>query len=233
MDFIDGLHRTGGGVSRTRVTRKRRENSLPQRFSIEQAVLLAGGIQPGVIEEVLGTAQAGPVTGEERWRRNSMRLSARRSWSRRAISPVDADQDPQGRLDEDGARCPSGDISSTRSRQRSGAAHRHQLVRLCDPEVPANNDAILNPTGDGYFVGFNDTITDMDIMSFVETLSTRLNQQNLAVRICINKGLCTLYRDLNDKLNLCGWGIIDTQRVMSLGGRNHILCTESLSRAII
>jgi hypothetical protein len=35
------------------------------RALIEQAVLLTGGVEPGVIQEVLGTAQTGAV-GEEK-----------------------------------------------------------------------------------------------------------------------------------------------------------------------
>jgi len=96
------------------------------------------------------------------------------------------------------------------------------------------NGAILNFTGDGYFIGFDSSIvSDEDILKYAADISRRMGTDGLAVRIGINKGSCTVYRDLNAKLNMSGWGIIEAQRIMSLGDRNHILCTEAFAKDYI
>ncbi|HTQ12530.1 MAG TPA: hypothetical protein VMH86_01540 [Rhizomicrobium sp.] len=101
-------------------------------------------------------------------------------------------------------------------------------------EDMGENDAVLSPTGDGYFVGFQeDRVSDKDVLQYAGEISNRLKDRSFPVRMGINKGYCFVYRDLNDKLNLCGWGIIEAERVMSCGGKNHILCTEPFVKSYI
>jgi hypothetical protein len=76
-------------------------------------------------------------------------------------------------------------------------------------------------------------VPDEDILNYAVEISKRLSIARLGVRVGVNKGTCIVYRDLNAKLNLCGWGIIEAQRVMSLGSRDHILCTESFAKDYI
>jgi class 3 adenylate cyclase len=96
------------------------------------------------------------------------------------------------------------------------------------------NDAVLNPTGDGYFLGFlEERITDGEVLKYATLISNSLKERKLPVRMGINKGYCFVYRDLNDKLNMCGWGIIDAERVMSFGKKNHILCTREFVKAYV
>lgn len=92
-------------------------------------------------------------------------------------------------------------------------------------ERQTRNGAILNPTGDGYIIGFDTVIKDEDILEYTTEISNRLAKNSIFVRTGISKGSCFVYRDLNSKLNLCGWGIIDAARAMSYGQKQHILCT--------
>src|SRR5690349_21955178 len=94
-------------------------------------------------------------------------------------------------------------------------------------ERHTNNGAVVNFTGDGYLIGFNDFIHDEQILEFAKQCSIRLKDEGLSSSIGINKGYCMVYKDLNLRLNLGGWGIIDAQRVMSLGDKNLILISSS------
>ena len=38
---------------------------------------------------------------------------------------------------------------------------------------------------------------------------------------------------MNNKVNLTGWGIVDAERVMSCGDKDHILCTSSFAKPLI
>jgi class 3 adenylate cyclase len=93
-----------------------------------------------------------------------------------------------------------------------------------EPEI--DNDLIVLPTGDGYGIGFADTVNDERILRDIVRISNDLRTSGVPVRIGINKGACFVHLDANDDINLAGWGIVDAQRVMSCGDRNHILCTN-------
>lgn len=101
-----------------------------------------------------------------------------------------------------------------------------------DTEGPENG-AILIPTGDGYGIGFeNSFVNDEDALEYVKQISIRMKEEGFPVRIGINKGPCFYHLDLNKRLNLCGWGIVDAERTMSLGDKNHILCEASFAKGI-
>jgi hypothetical protein len=98
-------------------------------------------------------------------------------------------------------------------------------------ELSGSNGAVMLPTGDGYGIGFDPSIVqDVDVLQLAAKLSTKLSASGTPIRMGINKGHCWVHRDLNDKLNLAGWGIIDAQRAMSCGGKDHILCTEQFAK---
>jgi hypothetical protein len=93
-------------------------------------------------------------------------------------------------------------------------------------EEQGSNDAIMIPTGDGYDIGFEPSrVPDDDILRYAGTLSTKLRQLQMPIRMGINKGPCWVHLDLNAQLNIAGWGIIDAASAMACGGPNHILCT--------
>lgn len=102
--------------------------------------------------------------------------------------------------------------------------------RLHWDEEQGPNEAIMIPTGDGYGIGFDPArVPDEEILRHAATLSTKLSEAHLGIRMGINKGPCWVHQDLNAQLNLAGWGIIDAARAMACGSKNHILCTEQFA----
>ena len=96
-------------------------------------------------------------------------------------------------------------------------------------DTPSASHAVVIPTGDGYGVGFAPVVEDASILGYAAELSNQLKALSYPVRIGINKGPCFIYKDLNSHLNLTGWGIIDAERCMSCGEKNHILCSEAFA----
>jgi hypothetical protein len=92
-----------------------------------------------------------------------------------------------------------------------------------------DNDAVMLPTGDGYGIGFAAEIHDSHVLSYAAEISNKLKERGFPVRIGINKGPCFVYKDLNGRLNLTGWGIVDAERAMSCGDKNHVLCTGAFA----
>jgi class 3 adenylate cyclase len=100
------------------------------------------------------------------------------------------------------------------------------------PATP--NDAVMMPTGDGYGIGFESSrVDERAILNYAVQLSNRLKAENVSVRIGINHGPCYVHKDVNNKMNLAGWGIVDAERVMSCGDKDHILCTGAFARPLI
>ena len=95
------------------------------------------------------------------------------------------------------------------------------------------NDAVMMPTGDGYGIGFESFVSDEDILGYAVEISNRLRDEGVSVRVGINHGPCFVHKDVNNKPNLAGWGIVDAERAMSCGGKNHILCTGSFAHPYI
>ena len=100
-----------------------------------------------------------------------------------------------------------------------------------DPGI--NNELIMLPTGDGYGIGFDPSVKDVAILNLAASLSAHLSSEGYPVRIGIAKGPCFVYKDLNYRLNLTGWGIIDAERAMSCGDANHILCTDMFAKPLL
>jgi len=92
-----------------------------------------------------------------------------------------------------------------------------------------DNDAVMLPTGDGYGIGFAADIPDGHVLSYAAEISNKLKERGFPVRIGINTGPCFVYKDLNGRLNLTGWGIVDAERSMSCGEKDHIICTAAFA----
>jgi hypothetical protein len=100
-------------------------------------------------------------------------------------------------------------------------------------EPGRENDLVMLPTGDGYGVAFEAWISDIDILRYAVKLSNVMRSEGYPVRIGINKGPCFVHTDLNDHLNLVGWGIIDAANTVSCGDKNHILCTNEFAKVCL
>ena len=96
------------------------------------------------------------------------------------------------------------------------------------------NGAIMMPTGDGYGIGFEPSlVSDREVLNYAVEVSNKMKGENRPIRIGISKGSCYIHQDLNNTMNLCGWGVIDAERTMSFGGRNHILCEKSFAKLLL
>ena len=95
------------------------------------------------------------------------------------------------------------------------------------------NAAMMMPTGDGYGVGLEpNLVEDRQVLGYASGMSTRMVEAGASVRIGVNKGPCYVHKDINTRMNLTGWGIIDAARAMSCGGKNHILCTRAFAEPL-
>ena len=96
------------------------------------------------------------------------------------------------------------------------------------------NGVIMISTGDGYGIGFEPSLVkDRKVLDYAVELSNRMKKEEKPIRIGINNGSCYIHKDANGFMNLCGWGVIDAERVMSLGGKNHILCERSFAKSLL
>lgn len=96
------------------------------------------------------------------------------------------------------------------------------------------NGAIMMPTGDGYGIGFEPSVVeDREILDYAVKLSNRMKKEGRPVRIGISHGPCYIHKDLNGTMNLSGWGVIDAERAMSFGGKNHILVEQSFAKPLL
>lgn len=93
------------------------------------------------------------------------------------------------------------------------------------------SDLILIPTGDGYAIGFHPEITDYRVTEYVKKLYVKLRDK-LDIRMGIHKGPNLIYVDLNDNLNMMGFGITLAQRVMSVAEPNQILCGRDFAEPL-
>jgi len=95
------------------------------------------------------------------------------------------------------------------------------------------NEAIMISTGDGYAIGFEPTlVNEREILNYASELSNAMEIEGHPIRTGISHGSCFVHQDLNEKLNLCGWAIIEAERTMSFGDKGHILCSDSFAKLV-
>jgi len=102
-----------------------------------------------------------------------------------------------------------------------------------DWETRTPNELILAPTGDGYGIAFAPAVPDKEVLSHAKELSKTLAKENLSIRCGISKGPNIVYVDLNETMNIIGWGMVHAHRVMSLGDENHILCGGEFAKPML
>lgn len=94
-----------------------------------------------------------------------------------------------------------------------------------------NNDLILIPTGDGFGIGFAPAIKGK-VFEYVEELYTELKRRGVTIRMGLNEGPNFYYIDINETLNLVGWGINFAARTMSVASPGQILVNAPLALPI-
>jgi len=111
---------------------------------------------------------------------------------------------------------------------------KNPIMKRKDP------NRIVVPTGDGYVVGFSDSlekpiILAKSLLQNVEKYNkTKKGQDKLLLRVGIESGPVYVIKDLVTKKNaFWGPGIIMTKRVMDIGKENHILASKRIAQDLI
>ncbi|HSB57202.1 MAG TPA: adenylate/guanylate cyclase domain-containing protein [Nitrosopumilaceae archaeon] len=97
---------------------------------------------------------------------------------------------------------------------------------------------VVLPSGDGYAIGFEDTIeTPLKIAIELHTLLNKYNQtqtpkDRVYIRSGIESGIVYFMKDLNGNYTVWGPGIIMARRVMDLGEKMHILTSEGVAKVL-
>ena len=99
-------------------------------------------------------------------------------------------------------------------------------------EESVDNELIMIPSGDGYGIAFCDDIRDELILDLTIKFY-KIITERLKIRIGISRGPNLVFRDLNDKLNIIGWGINRAQRVMTVAEVNQILFDSSFAEHLL
>ena len=94
------------------------------------------------------------------------------------------------------------------------------------------NDILLRSTGDGYIVAFSQEIDDLRALEHLKTIHTRVHESH-AVRLGINKGKNYVAADVNERVNVLGWGINFAARALQFAEAGQIICTEYFAGPII
>ena len=101
-----------------------------------------------------------------------------------------------------------------------------------DGEEKSTNNILLRSTGDGYIVAFSQGIDDLAILRVLATIHAQIKTQH-PVRLGINKGENYVVKDLNDRVNIIGWGINFAARALQFAGKNQIICTDHLAKSLL
>ena len=101
------------------------------------------------------------------------------------------------------------------------------------------NSVIKIWTGDGMALGFQDSVEHpfklaIEIDKHLRKYNTKKSDRNrIDMRIGLHSGTVEVVRDINNKENAAGPGIIIAQRVMSFGDAGHILASDAVTMNLI
>jgi len=104
-------------------------------------------------------------------------------------------------------------------------------LRMKKQESPRNN-LWLSSTGDGYIVAFSQGKDDLKALEFLTEIHNDIRKQ-YPIRLGINKGKNFLIGDLNERVNLIGWGINYAARAVGFAEENQIICTSHFAESLI
>lgn len=96
----------------------------------------------------------------------------------------------------------------------------------------STNDILLRSTGDGYVVAFSQGIDDRGALENLVRIHSRVQSRH-AVRLGINRGKNYLVADVNERVNIVGWGINLAARALQFAEAGQIICTEHFAKPII
>ena len=88
----------------------------------------------------------------------------------------------------------------------------------------ARNEVLLRSTGDGYVVAFSKQEKDLDALEVLLEMYKQIKKKN-TVNLGINKGDNYVLGDMNDFVNVIGWGINYAARALQYAQNGQIICT--------
>jgi len=96
----------------------------------------------------------------------------------------------------------------------------------------ATNDILLRSTGDGYVVAFSQSYNDSDALNFLAELHNNIKERH-PVNLGINKSANYIIPDVNQRVNIIGWGINWAARALQFANKNQIICTSHFADPLI
>lgn len=95
------------------------------------------------------------------------------------------------------------------------------------------NNIVLIPTGDGYGIATDTTVEDKEILSIARDLHRALTDQKISIRMGIAKGKNVVTIDLNENLNIFGYGIVLATRVCDVAAAGQILVHSKFAESLL
>jgi class 3 adenylate cyclase len=96
----------------------------------------------------------------------------------------------------------------------------------------SKNNLVLIPTGDGYGIATDTTVEDKKILWIARELYKALTDQKINIRMGIAKGKNVVTIDLNENLNIFGYGIVLATRVCDVAKAGQILVHNKFAESL-
>ena len=96
----------------------------------------------------------------------------------------------------------------------------------------STNDILLRSTGDGYIVVFSQHIEGRAALKHLTEIHARVQKKH-SVRLGINIGANYVVADVNERVNIVGWGINLAARALGFAEAGQIICTDHFAKPLI
>ena len=94
------------------------------------------------------------------------------------------------------------------------------------------NEILLRSTGDGYVVAFSEQDKDLDALEMLVEMYKQITK-NHKVNLGINKGDNYVLMEMNNFVDIIGWGINYAARALQFAKNGQIICTEFIAKPIL
>ncbi len=100
-------------------------------------------------------------------------------------------------------------------------------------EKSNKNNLLFVSTGDGYAIALGNTLPDSEILKIANILYKSFQEKGLKFRMSIAKGRNILSIDMNDNLNIFGYGMVLATRVCDKAITGQILIHEDFANSLL
>ena len=94
------------------------------------------------------------------------------------------------------------------------------------------NEVLLRSTGDGYAIAFSQDEPSFDALQTLLKIYKGISSK-YKVNLGINRGQNYVVTDVNDLVNIIGWGINYAARALQFAKNGQIICTEHFSKGLL